>query len=261
MWLPLIVNMLGWRTHLFTAGSQDINNRFVASQLLYGSPLSLPVPDVPRTDFLVVIGANPDRVARQRADTAAHQRPDARRRQAGRAGAGHRPPQDRDRRPVRVAGHRARRRCLPAAVAAGRDVRRRPRRPPPHCAAGRRAGLAGGAGRPVHPRIDRGPHRHPAGHRARAGARPGPHSAGRRVRPGGDQPRRKRNAHNLSARRGEPGGRQPRPRRRLDVRQLRPARRTVADEGRRRRAALRLRAQALPDRRLAVGAGVGTRRR
>ena len=59
MWLPLIVNMLGWRTHLFTAGSQDINNRFVASQLLYGSPLSLPVPDVPRTDFLVVIGANP----------------------------------------------------------------------------------------------------------------------------------------------------------------------------------------------------------
>ena len=31
----------------------------MASQLLYGSPLSLPVPDVPRTDFLVVIGANP----------------------------------------------------------------------------------------------------------------------------------------------------------------------------------------------------------
>ena len=59
MWLPLIVNMLGRRTHLFTAGSQDVNNRFVASQLLYGSPLTLPVPDVPRTDFLVVIGANP----------------------------------------------------------------------------------------------------------------------------------------------------------------------------------------------------------
>jgi anaerobic selenocysteine-containing dehydrogenase len=45
--------------HVFTAGSQDVNNRFVASQLLYGSPLALPVPDVPRTDLFVVIGANP----------------------------------------------------------------------------------------------------------------------------------------------------------------------------------------------------------
>ena len=47
------------KAHLFTAGSQDVNNRFVASQLLYGSPLALPVPDVLRTDLLVVIGANP----------------------------------------------------------------------------------------------------------------------------------------------------------------------------------------------------------
>ena len=47
------------RMHVFTAGSQDVNNRFVASQLLYGSPLALPVPDVLRTDLLVVIGANP----------------------------------------------------------------------------------------------------------------------------------------------------------------------------------------------------------
>ena len=45
--------------HVFTAGSQDVNNRFVASQLLYGSPLALPVPDVLRTELLVVIGANP----------------------------------------------------------------------------------------------------------------------------------------------------------------------------------------------------------
>ena len=53
--------MLGFgpRLHVFTAGSQDVNNRFVASQLLYGSPLALPVPDVLRTDLLVVIGANP----------------------------------------------------------------------------------------------------------------------------------------------------------------------------------------------------------
>jgi anaerobic selenocysteine-containing dehydrogenase len=50
---------LGPRLHVFTAGSQDVNNRFVASQLLYGTPLALPVPDVLRTDLLVVIGANP----------------------------------------------------------------------------------------------------------------------------------------------------------------------------------------------------------
>ncbi|MBV8927545.1 MAG: molybdopterin-dependent oxidoreductase, partial [Mycobacteriaceae bacterium] len=59
--LGLNTFMLGFgpRMHVFTAGSQDVNNRFVASQLLYGSPLALPVPDVPRTDLLVVIGANP----------------------------------------------------------------------------------------------------------------------------------------------------------------------------------------------------------
>jgi anaerobic selenocysteine-containing dehydrogenase len=59
--LSLNTFMLGFgpRMHVFTAGSQDVNNRFVASQLLYGSPLALPVPDVLRTDLLVVIGANP----------------------------------------------------------------------------------------------------------------------------------------------------------------------------------------------------------
>src|SRR6201991_237434 len=59
IWLPMFVAAMGMRMHLFTAGSQDVNNRFVASQLLYGSPLALPVPDVLRTVFLVVIGANP----------------------------------------------------------------------------------------------------------------------------------------------------------------------------------------------------------
>ena len=59
LWLPMFMAALGLRSHLFTAGSQDVNNRFVASQLLYGNPLALPVPDVLRTDLLVVIGANP----------------------------------------------------------------------------------------------------------------------------------------------------------------------------------------------------------
>jgi anaerobic selenocysteine-containing dehydrogenase len=57
--LSMLMNAFGPRLHVFTAGSQDVNNRFVASQILYGSPLALPVPDIPRTDLLVVIGANP----------------------------------------------------------------------------------------------------------------------------------------------------------------------------------------------------------
>lgn len=59
LWLPMFMAALGPKSHLFTAGSQDVNNRFVASQLLYGNPLALPIPDVLRTDLLVVIGANP----------------------------------------------------------------------------------------------------------------------------------------------------------------------------------------------------------
>jgi len=59
LWLPMFMAALGPKSHLFTAGSQDVNNRFVASQLLYGNPLVLPVPDVLRADLLVVVGANP----------------------------------------------------------------------------------------------------------------------------------------------------------------------------------------------------------
>ncbi|MGX9789878.1 molybdopterin-containing oxidoreductase family protein [Mycobacterium sp. MMS18-G62] len=57
--LTMFMAGFGPRLHVFTAGSQDVNNRFVASQLLYGTPLALPIPDVLRTEFLVVIGANP----------------------------------------------------------------------------------------------------------------------------------------------------------------------------------------------------------
>jgi anaerobic selenocysteine-containing dehydrogenase len=57
--LSMFMAGFGPRLHVFTAGSQDVNNRFVASQLLYGSPLALPIPDVLRTDLLVIVGANP----------------------------------------------------------------------------------------------------------------------------------------------------------------------------------------------------------
>ena len=59
LWAGLFVNGLGRGTHFFTASSQDTNARILASQLLYGTPTSMPIPDVARTDLLVVMGANP----------------------------------------------------------------------------------------------------------------------------------------------------------------------------------------------------------
>ncbi|WP_374157385.1 molybdopterin-dependent oxidoreductase [Mycobacterium sp. G7A2] len=50
---------LGRGTHFYTASSQDTNSRLMASQLLYGTPISVPIPDLNRVDLLVVIGANP----------------------------------------------------------------------------------------------------------------------------------------------------------------------------------------------------------
>ncbi|MGU3502572.1 molybdopterin-dependent oxidoreductase [Mycobacterium sp. C31M] len=45
--------------HLYSAGSQDINSRYVASKLLFGAATQIPFPDLPRTDFLFMLGANP----------------------------------------------------------------------------------------------------------------------------------------------------------------------------------------------------------
>jgi anaerobic selenocysteine-containing dehydrogenase len=45
--------------HYYTASSQDVSNRFAASHLLYGSPFQVPIPDLARTDLLLVVGANP----------------------------------------------------------------------------------------------------------------------------------------------------------------------------------------------------------
>ncbi len=49
---------LGTR-NAFSAGSQDTSPRFAASYHLYGNSFAIPVPDVDRTDFLLVLGANP----------------------------------------------------------------------------------------------------------------------------------------------------------------------------------------------------------
>jgi anaerobic selenocysteine-containing dehydrogenase len=58
LWVKGFLDGLG-SPHYYSAGSQDVNNRFAASALLYGSPLLLPIPDLKRTRFLLMIGANP----------------------------------------------------------------------------------------------------------------------------------------------------------------------------------------------------------
>ncbi len=58
IWVKGFLDAIG-SPNLFSAGSQDVNNRFVASQFLYGSPLIVPIPDLARTSFLLIVGANP----------------------------------------------------------------------------------------------------------------------------------------------------------------------------------------------------------
>jgi anaerobic selenocysteine-containing dehydrogenase len=43
----------------FDANSQDANPRLFACAQVYGAPSSIPVPDVERTDYLLMLGANP----------------------------------------------------------------------------------------------------------------------------------------------------------------------------------------------------------
>lgn len=57
-WLKGMVDALG-SPHFYSAGSQDTNSRMAASKLFYGSPLTIPVPDLHRTDFILMLGANP----------------------------------------------------------------------------------------------------------------------------------------------------------------------------------------------------------
>lgn len=58
LWTAGFVKALGSK-HYYTATAQDTSSRFVASALLYGNPACVPMPDVERTDFLLMIGANP----------------------------------------------------------------------------------------------------------------------------------------------------------------------------------------------------------
>ncbi|WP_232680324.1 molybdopterin-dependent oxidoreductase [Nocardioides sp. R-C-SC26] len=58
LWLGAFRGALG-SPQIYTPGSQDSNSRFVANKLLYGAVTQTPFPDLWRTDFLLMLGANP----------------------------------------------------------------------------------------------------------------------------------------------------------------------------------------------------------
>ena len=58
LWVKGFLDALG-SPHSYTASSQDVSNRFAASWFLYGAPFIVPIPDLARTDFLFMVGANP----------------------------------------------------------------------------------------------------------------------------------------------------------------------------------------------------------
>ncbi len=45
LWVKGFLDALG-SPHSYTASSQDVSNRFAASQFLYGSPFIVPIPDL-----------------------------------------------------------------------------------------------------------------------------------------------------------------------------------------------------------------------
>lgn len=57
-WAKGLIDAIGSK-HFYSAISQDNGSRSVASQFLFGSPMMFAIPDLPRTDFLLVFGANP----------------------------------------------------------------------------------------------------------------------------------------------------------------------------------------------------------
>jgi len=58
LWVKGFLDGIG-SPHWYTASSQDVSNRFAASHFLYGSAYLVPIPDLARTDLLLIVGANP----------------------------------------------------------------------------------------------------------------------------------------------------------------------------------------------------------
>jgi anaerobic selenocysteine-containing dehydrogenase len=56
--LSSFTKALGTRNR-YSSGSQDANPRIVTSYELYGSSISMPIPDIDRTDYFLCLGGNP----------------------------------------------------------------------------------------------------------------------------------------------------------------------------------------------------------
>lgn len=57
-YLPAFIKALG-TTSRYTASTVDQFPKQVASALMFGTPLSVAIPDIDRTDYLLILGANP----------------------------------------------------------------------------------------------------------------------------------------------------------------------------------------------------------
>ena len=55
---PVLLQALG-TTNVFCASTVDQMPKQVSAGLMFGGPLSVPVPDLDRTDYLLILGANP----------------------------------------------------------------------------------------------------------------------------------------------------------------------------------------------------------
>ncbi|BEK84231.1 molybdopterin oxidoreductase family protein [Nocardia seriolae] len=58
LYVPLLIRALGSRS-LFSASTADQMPKQVSSGLMFGDPLTVAVPDLDRTDYLLMLGANP----------------------------------------------------------------------------------------------------------------------------------------------------------------------------------------------------------
>jgi anaerobic selenocysteine-containing dehydrogenase len=58
LYTPVLLRVLGTR-NLYSASTLDQMPKQVAAALMFGTGLSIPIPDVDRTDYLLILGANP----------------------------------------------------------------------------------------------------------------------------------------------------------------------------------------------------------
>ncbi|WP_024801261.1 molybdopterin oxidoreductase family protein [Nocardia sp. BMG51109] len=58
LYLPALIRALSTR-NIYSASTADQMPKQVASGLMFGDPLTVPVPDLDRTDYLLMLGANP----------------------------------------------------------------------------------------------------------------------------------------------------------------------------------------------------------